>query len=127
MFQDGVHGNDVKLGIGEWKALHVRGNIGNQIIDFLSFQGTSMEIGPISVVTFLTKQPRAPAIAATHVQNPARPFAGVLQDECDISTVILGGLFRAACKRSPNMPGRISVKTLDVAQVHGTKSMEIID
>jgi hypothetical protein len=67
MFQDRVHGNDVKPGSGEWKPLHVRGNIGNQIIDFLSFQGTGMEIGPISVVTFLTKPPGAPAIAATYV------------------------------------------------------------
>ena len=86
-----------------------------------------MEIGPVNVVTFLTKEPSAPATAATHVQNPALPFRGMFKDEVDISTVILGRLFRAACKRSPNMPGRISVKDLDVAQVHGTKSMEIID
>jgi hypothetical protein len=51
----------------------------------------------------------------------------MFKDEVDISTVILGGLVGGACKRSPDMSGRISVKDLDVAQVHGLKSMEIID
>src|SRR5207249_8248516 len=103
-----MHGHDVKDGIPKRKPLHVCGNIGNGIIDFLGFQGTSMKIGPISVVTFLTKEPSAPATAATHVQNPSRPFADVLQDECDITAVVLGRLIGAACKRSPDMPGRIS-------------------
>src|SRR5260370_41463728 len=108
-----MHGHDVKDGIPKRKPLHVCGNIGNGIIDFFGFQGTSMKISPISVVTFLTKEPSAPAIAATHVQNPARPFAGVLQDECDITAVVLGRLVGAACKHSANVRRGISVKDLD--------------
>jgi hypothetical protein len=119
MFQNGVHGNDVKCGVGKCKSLGIGGNIGNGLIDSLGFQGPGMKVGPVGVVTFLAKEPGTPAVAAPHIQNSARSFAGVLQHEFDITAVVLGGLFGAACKHSANVRRRISVQDLDAVQVHG--------
>ena|SRR5437870_7284943 len=81
-----------------------------------------MEIGSVGVVTFLAKEPGAPAVAAPHIQNLARRLGRMFEDKVDISAVVLCRLVGAVSERSPNVLGRSSVKELDAREIHGLRS-----
>jgi len=74
----------------------------------------------------LTKEPGAPAVAATDVQNPAGMLHDMFKHEVDITPIMSSRLFRAVSKYSPNMLTRLSIQDLNGVWVHSLRSESVL-